>query len=154
MTRFILRRLAISVPVLLGISVTTYLFLVLAPGDPITAMLSPQQMSALGPGWVEQKREELGLNKPFPVRYGLWMKEVLHGNLGYSYRGGEPVVNLIAERIGPTLRLMATVMFIALAIGIPLGVLSALKQYTWIDYLVTIFGFAAVSVPSFFLALG
>ena len=154
MTRFILRRLAISIPVLLGISISTYLFLSLAPGDPVTAMLSPEQMSSLGPEWVEQQREALGLNKPFPVRYGLWMKEVAQGNLGFSYRGGQPVLDLILERIGPTLRLMATVMVIALALGIPLGVLSALKQYSWIDYLVTILGFTAVSVPSFFLALG
>ena len=117
-------------------------------------MLSPEQMSSLGPEWVEQQREALGLNKPFPVRYGLWMKEVAQGNLGFSYRGGQPVLDLILERIGPTLRLMATVMVIALALGIPLGVLSALKQYSWIDYLVTILGFTAVSVPSFFLALG
>lgn len=82
MTRFILRRLAISIPVLLGISVSTYLFLSLAPGDPITAMLSPEQMSSLGPDWVEQQREALGLNDPFPVRYGLWLKEVAQGNLG------------------------------------------------------------------------
>lgn len=154
MTRFILRRLAIAIPVLFGISVTTYLFLSLAPGDPVTAMLSPEQMASLGPTWVEQKREELGLNDPFPVRYGLWMKELAHGNLGYSYRGGEPVLHLIIERLGPTFRLMATVMVLALVIGIPLGVLSALKQYSWIDYLVTVLGFAAVSVPSFFLALG
>jgi len=154
MTRFILRRLAISIPVLLGISISTYLFLSLAPGDPVTAMLSPEQMSSLGPEWVEQQREALGLNKPFPVRYGLWMKEVAQGNLGFSYRGGQPVLDLILERIGPTLRLMATVMVIALALGIPFGVLSALKQYSWIDYLVTILGFTAVSVPSFFLALG
>ena len=154
MTRFILRRLAISIPVLLGISISTYFFLSLAPGDPVTAMLSPERMASLGPKWVEQQREALGLNKPFPVRYGLWMKEIAQGNLGFSYRGGQPVLDLILERIGPTLRLMATVMVIALALGIPLGVLSALKQYSWIDYLVTILGFASVSVPSFFLALG
>jgi peptide/nickel transport system permease protein len=154
MTRFILRRIAISIPVLLGISFTTYLFLTLAPGDPVTAMLSPEQMSSLGPDWVEQQREALGLNDPFPVRYGLWMKEVAQGNLGFSYRGGAPVLDLITERLAATLRLMATVMALALALGIPLGVISALKQYSWIDYLVTVLGFAAVSVPSFFLALG
>ena len=154
MTGFILRRLAISIPVLLGISVTTYLFLTFAPGDPVTAMLSPEQIASLGPEWVEQQRERLGLNDPFPVRYGLWMREVAAGNLGYSYRGGEPVVELIFERLGPTLRLMATAMVLAITLGVPLGVLSALKQYSWIDYFVTVLGFAAVSVPSFFLALG
>lgn len=154
MTRFILRRLLIAIPVLFGISLSTYTVLALAPGDPVTAMLSPERMASLGPEWVERKRAELGLDKPFPVRYGLWMKEVLQGNLGYSYRGGEPVLDLIVERIGPTLRLMTTVTFIALVIGIPLGVISALRQYSWIDHLVTISGFAAISLPSFFLALG
>jgi peptide/nickel transport system permease protein len=154
MIRFIVRRVAISIPVLLGISLATYLFLILAPGDPITAMLNPEQMASLGPDWVEQRREAMGLNDPLPVRYGLWLKEVMQGNLGFSYRGGEPVTQLIVERLGPTLRLMATVMAFAIIIAVPLGVLSALKHYSWLDYLVTIVGFAAVSVPSFFLALG
>jgi peptide/nickel transport system permease protein len=82
------------------------------------------------------------------------LQEVTRGNLGFSYRGGQPVTDLILERIGPTLRLMATALTFAIALAIPLGVLSALKQYSWLDYLVTILGFAAVSVPSFFLALG
>jgi peptide/nickel transport system permease protein len=154
MTRYIMRRVAIAIPVLLGISLATYVFLILAPGDPITAMLNPQQIASLGPNWVEERREAMGLNEPLPVRYGLWLKEVAQGNLGYSYRGGQPVTDLIVERIGPTLRLMATVLVIAIALAIPLGVLSALKQYSWLDYLVTLIGFAAVSVPSFFLALG
>jgi peptide/nickel transport system permease protein len=153
MTRFIMRRVAISIPVLLGISLATYVFLILAPGDPLTAMLNPRQIASLGPNWVEERREAMGLNDPLPVRYGLWLKEVAQGNLGYSYRGGQPVTDLIVERIGPTLRLMATVLVIAIALAIPLGVLSALKQYSWLDYLVTILGFTAVSVPSFFLAL-
>lgn len=154
MTRYILRRIAISIPVLLGISVATYLFLVLAPGDPLTAMLNPEQIASLGPEWVEQRREAMGLNDPFPVRYGKWLSEVVRGNLGYSYRGGQPVAEMIAERIGPTLRLMATVLVFAIALGVPLGVLSALRQYSWLDNVITLLGFAAVSVPSFFLALG
>ncbi len=154
MTPFILRRLVIAIPVLVGISISTYLFLTFAPGDPVTAMLSPEQVSSLGPEWVEQQRERLGLNDPFPVRYGRWMQEVVSGNLGYSYRGGDPVAELIFERLGPTLRLMAAAMTLAILFGIPLGIISALKQYSWIDYLVTVLGFAAVSVPSFFLALG
>jgi peptide/nickel transport system permease protein len=154
MTRYILRRVAISIPVLLGISVATYLFLVLAPGDPLTAMLNPEQIASLGPDWVERRREAMGLNDPFPVRYGKWLSEVVQGNLGYSYRGGQPVAEMIAERIGPTLRLMATVLVFAIALGVPLGVLSALRQYSWLDNVITLLGFAAVSVPSFFLALG
>ena len=88
-----------------------------------------------------------------PVRYALWLGEVVQGNLGYSYRGRQPVTEMIAERIGPTLRLMATVLVFALAIAMPLGVLSAIKQYSWVDYLATILGFTAISIPSFFLAL-
>ena len=128
MTRFIMRRVAISIPVLLGISLATYVFLILAPGDPLTAMLNPRQIASLGPNWVEERREAMGLNEPLPVRYGLWLKEVAQGNLGYSYRGGQPVTELIVERIGPTLRLMATVLVFAIALAIPLGVLSALKH--------------------------
>jgi peptide/nickel transport system permease protein len=154
MGRYLLRRLLISIPVLFGISIATYAFLSFAPGDPVTALLSPQSIATLGPDWVEQRREALGLNDPLPVRYGLWLKEMAKGNLGYSYRDGEPVSELILNRVGATVKLMTMVVLLSLLIGIPLGIISAIKQYSWIDYLGAIFGFGAVSVPSFFLALG
>ncbi len=153
MGRYLLRRLIISIPVLIGITIATYTIVNLAPGDPVSALLNPEQVAALGPGWVEQQKEALGLNKPLPVRYGLWIKEIARGNLGFSLVDRQPVAHKLAERIWPTLRLMLLALTIALLVAIPAGVISALKQYSLLDYIVTAFGFLAISIPSFFLAL-
>jgi peptide/nickel transport system permease protein len=154
MGRFILRRLLIAIPVLFGISLATYAMGSMAPGDPVTALLSPGQMANFGPEWIEHRKEALGLNKPVPVRYGLWLKEIAKGNLGYSYQDGQPVTKKISERVWPTLKLMSVVLLISILLGVPLGILAAVKQYSVFDYLANILGFAAVSIPSFFLGLG
>jgi peptide/nickel transport system permease protein len=153
MGRYILRRVLISIPVLFGITLVTYLIVSLAPGDPVSALVDPEQAAVLGPGWMEQQRAELGLDKPLPVRYGLWLKEVVTGNLGYSFSDRQPVSDKIAERIWPTVKLMLTVQLLALMIGVPIGVLSAVRQYSLLDYAATVFGFATISIPAFFLAL-
>jgi len=153
MGRYLLRRLIISIPVLFGITLVTYVIVNLAPGDPVSAMIDPEQIANLGPGWLEQQRAALGLDKPLPVRYLLWLKEAAQGNLGFSYSDRQPIADKIVERIWPTLKLMLTVQVLALLIAVPIGVLSAVKQYSWIDYLATIFGFTTISIPSFFLAL-
>ncbi|MEA2512150.1 MAG: peptide/nickel transport system permease protein [Thermomicrobiales bacterium] len=154
MGRYLLRRLVIAVPILFGISLTTFALGNVAPGDPVTAMLDPKQMANLGPEWVEQRKEALGLNKPAATRYVIWLKELSRGNLGYSYQDGQPVWRKISERIWPTLLLMSTVLIMANLIGIPLGLLAAVKQYSVFDYAASLLGFAAVSIPSFFLGLG
>ncbi|MBX3068931.1 MAG: ABC transporter permease [Thermomicrobiales bacterium] len=153
MGRYILRRLLISIPVLFGITLVTYLIVSLAPGDPVSALVNPEQIAELGPGWLEARRAELGLDEPIPIRYGLWMKEVAQGNLGYSYTDRRPVSTTIGERIWPTVKLMLTVQILALLIAVPIGIISAIRQYSLIDYIVTIFGFATISIPAFFLAL-
>lgn len=153
MGRFLLRRILISIPVLLGITVAMFIIINLAPGDPVTALLNPEQAANLGPGWVEQQKEKLGLNDPPPVRYLYWLRETVSGNLGYSYSDRVPVSEKIGERLWPTLKLMSLVLVLAIAVGVPLGILSALRQYSFIDYLLTVLGFLTVSIPSFFLAL-
>ncbi len=153
MGQYLLRRLLLSIPVLLGITIATYGIINLAPGDPVSAMISPEAASSLGPGWVAQQRAALGLDKPLPVRYALWLKEVVRGNLGFSLRDRQPINQKVIERLWPTLKLMGTALLIAIAIAIPLGILSAIKQYSFLDYLATISGFAAISIPSFFLSL-
>ncbi|HEY8598351.1 MAG TPA: ABC transporter permease [Thermomicrobiales bacterium] len=153
MGQYLLRRLLLSIPVLLGITIATYAIINLAPGDPVSAMISPEAASSLGPDWVAQQRAALGLDKPLPVRYGLWLKEVVSGNLGFSLRDRQPINQKVIERLWPTLKLMGTSLLIAIAIAVPLGILSAIKQYSILDYLATISGFAAISIPSFFLSL-
>lgn len=153
MARYILRRVVISIPVLLGITMVTYVIINLAPGDPISAMLDPEQIASLGPDWVAQQKAALGLNDPLPVRYVLWVEQVAQGNLGFSYNDRLSVMSKIRERLWPTTKLMLTVEFISLLVAIPLGVISAVKQYSLTDYIATVFGFTAVSIPAFFLAL-
>jgi peptide/nickel transport system permease protein len=126
----------------------------LAPGDPVAALINPETAALLGPEWYALQRERLGLDAPVPVRYVRWISEIAQGNFGYSTFDRLPVINKIADRVWPTLYLMLTVQVISLTIAIPVGIISALKQYSTIDYAVTIFGFAAISIPSFFLALG
>jgi peptide/nickel transport system permease protein len=154
MGRYILRRLAISVPVLIGITLFTYLIINLAPGDPVSAMINPELEALLGPEYVEEQRERLGLNDPLPVRYGIWLGQLARGNFGYSLSDRQPVSQKILARVWPTVKLMMAVQLLALVVAIPLGILSALRQYTFIDYIATLFAFGAVSIPNFFLALG
>lgn len=153
MGQFLLRRLAISMPVLLGITLATYIIISLAPGDPVTALISPEAAASLGPEWVAQQRQVLGLDKPLPVRYVLWLRETARGNLGFSLVDRQPIGAKVHERLWPTFRLMGTALLLSLLIAVPVGVLSALRQYSPLDYIVTVLGFAAVAVPGFFLGL-
>jgi peptide/nickel transport system permease protein len=144
----------VSIPVLFGITILTYLMIDIAPGDPLSGMIDPQMEAQLGPEWFAQQRKALGLDEPLPVRYTLWLKELARGNFGYSYNDRQPVADKIESRIWPTLKLMLVVQVLALTIALPIGIISALKQYSIIDYVATIFAFSAVSIPNFFLALG
>jgi peptide/nickel transport system permease protein len=153
MGRYFLRRLVISVPVLLFVTLIAFTLVNLAPGDPVSAMINPATRAELGPDWVKQRQEALGLDKPVIYRYGIWLKELVQGNLGYSLIGGQPVADQIKARIGPTLLLMVSAITLGTLIGIPLGMYSALRPNSSADYLLTIFGFLAISTPVFFLGL-
>lgn len=154
MGQYLLQRLMVSVPVLLGITLVVYVVISLAPGDPVDALVNPEQVAALGPEFLAQQREALGLNQPILVRYGIWLREAVQGNLGFSFQDRQPISTKIGERLWPTLRLMLAAQIIAIIISIPVGVMSALRQYSLLDYGATVLGFAAISVPSFFLSLG
>jgi peptide/nickel transport system permease protein len=149
---YVVRRLALAVPLLLGITVITFVIVNLAPGDPITALLNPQEMRVISAAELAKLREGLGLNQPLPVRYALWLKEVAQGNLGYSIQTREPVLDLVFQRLPATIGLTGTSLALALLIGATLGALSALRQYTVFDYVTTLLAFFGVSVPAFFVA--
>src|SRR5205823_14323135 len=149
MFSFILRRLLISLPVLLGITVISYAIVNLAPGSRIDLLIDPN----LSPLDVERKRHELGLDQPLHVRYLLWLGELLRGNLGYSIVNYQPVAVRIGERLVPTLSLILCALVIAYLVAIPTGVLSALRQYSKLDFAATVAALLGVSVPSFFLGL-
>ena len=152
MTSYILRRLLINVPVLLGITVLVFTFLLLAPGDPVSAYIRPEQ--GANEALREALRKELGLDQPAPVRYARWLGLVLQGNLGYRAVGGQPVNEVVARGLRGSLVLMSTALAIGCLIGIPFGIISALRQYSKLDFALTTLAFLGVSTPSFLLGLG
>src|SRR5215204_1446399 len=151
--QYVLRRLAMVIPMLLGITIITYVIISLAPGDPVSAMINPQEMNVRSDDELDQIRADLGLNDPIPVRYALWLKEAVQGNLGYSYQNKTPVVQMIGDRLPETLILTCSALFLAMTIGVTLGIISARKQYSSLDYVLTISAFFGLSVPAFFFAL-
>lgn len=153
MLKYILRRLLISIPVLIGITIIVFALINLAPGDPVTGMIDPT-LGDFSPELIERERARLGLDQPLPVQYLLWLGRVLQGDLGYSLINRKPVAQLIAQRIVPTLQLTFAALVVSIVLGVGIGILSALKPYSLLDYVVTFFSFAAVSVPGFFLSLG
>lgn len=148
-----MRRLLISVVVLLGISMVLFALLKLMPGDPAEMMLDPLSFQGDRAAALARLRAELGLDRPVPVQYISWMGQLLHGNFGYSYVDGRPVGQIILGRLGPTAMLMGSALIIALVVGIPVGMLAALRRNSWIDYISTFVSLLAISVPSFFLGL-
>lgn len=152
MTRYILNRVAITIPMMIAISIVTFLFINLAPGDPIMAMIDPSQ-SQLTAQDIQRMRENLGLNKPLPVRYVIWLGQALQGNLGYSYITSQPVLLRISQRLPPTLELMGVALFLSTVFGVTLGVVAALKRYSFLDYFLSVVALFGLSVPGFFLAL-
>lgn len=149
MSQYILRRLIIMIPVLIGITFINFGIVNLAPGDAVDLMIDPNMSEAD----KEIRRENLGLNDPFLVRYYNWIRELLRGNLGYSFTTYKPVKERVLERLFPTLYLMGTAFALAYLIAIPLGILSALKPYSWLDYLTSFIGLSGVSIPTFFSGL-
>ncbi len=157
MNRYILRRIVQMLPVLFGITVITFTFTELAPGDAVAAMILMNPETGVGGDEgsnAEALRKKYGLDKPPPILYAQWMAGLFQGDLGVRIRSGIPVSEEISKRLPATLRLMAAAMLISIALGIPLGIFSALKQYTPPDYALTFLTFIGISIPGFFAAIG
>jgi peptide/nickel transport system permease protein len=149
MLSHVARRLLVMIPVVFFVTILNFLIIIMVPGDPVDTSFNPNASAADN----QAKRTALGLYDPVPVRYGKWLIRVLHGDLGYSFATYESVGSILGERIGPTLLLMGTAMLIAYAFAIPIGIVSATKQYTPLDYAMTGFSFIGISVPAFFFGL-
>lgn len=152
MLAYVARRLLIAVPVLFGILLISFILVQMMPGDPVRALMSPEEMAA-SPEFIERRREELGLNDPVVVQFFTWVRELFQGNLGYSFHRKTAVTEMIGERLGPTILLAVTGLVLGLAIGVTIGVIAALKQNSWFDYVSAAASMAAVSIPAFFLGL-
>ncbi len=153
MTTYILKRILITIPLLLGITVIIFSLIHLAPGDPVTGMIDPT-LGTLSAEAIAQERSRLGLDMPLPLQYAAWLGRMVRGDLGYSLVRRSPVTELIGRRIESTLQLTVSALALAVVAGVSIGIISAVKQYSWIDSLFTFLSFGAVSIPGFFLALG
>lgn len=149
MGRYILRRLVMLVPVLLGVSFVTFALIRLVPGDIVTNMMGVT--AAQNPEVRARVLHELGLDRPLLEQYLWWLGRILRGDLGYSFIHGTPVLGEVSRRYPITLQLTAMSMTIALAIGIPMGILSATRRGTLIDYLARVFSLVGISTPNFFV---
>ena len=149
MLKYIGKRLLLMLPVILGISFILFTIMDLTPGDPARVILgeyaSQDEINAL--------REEMGLNDNFFVRYGRYVADAVTGDFGTSYRSSTPVVEEIAARFPATLQIAMLAMFIAVLIGIPVGIISAIRQYSFADILSTVTALAFTSIPAFWLGL-
>jgi len=151
MATYILRRALISIPILLGITILVFVFLAIAPGDPVSAFIRPEL--ANNEAMRKVIIERYGLDQPLPVRYFRWLAEALQGNLGYAAVGGLPIAPTVFRGLLASATLMLAALGIGIVVGIPLGVLSALKQYSKLDFGLTGLAFLGVSTPSFMLGL-
>ncbi|NLH82122.1 MAG: ABC transporter permease [Phyllobacteriaceae bacterium] len=146
---FIARRLLLAIPTLLIISLFVFSLQKLLPGDPVLVMAGEERDPAL----LELLRAKYHLNDPIPVQYATWICNAVRGDLGISLRTNQPVVDLIAEKLPVTLQLALMSMTFALVIGIPLGILAAVKKNTILDYLTSVLALSGLSVPNFWLGI-
>ena len=150
MSRYLVRRVLLAIPTLLLISFVLFAILSLAPGDPLSQFAANP---AVPPEVRENIRRALGLDQPWPVRYVKWLIAVAHGDWGFSFGSRMPVWDLIKLRIPSTLAVVGIAYIIALVIAVPIGILSAVKQYSIFDHAATTFAFMGFSVPTFFTGL-
>lgn len=148
MGKYIIKRILIAIPVLIGITIIDYAIMCLA-GSPLEMLKGPRVSEAA----VEAKRISLGLDKPIYVQYFVWLRELLRGNMGYSMKSFQPVSAMIASHLGPTLLLMGVSLIASLIIALPAGIYSAVHQYSKQDYAVVTASFLGSSIPGFFLSL-
>ena len=145
MFAYILRRVVSTIPVMAVVALLVFSLLYIAPGDPATIIAGDQA----SPADIERIRISLGLDRPFLVRFASWAWDVLHGDLGSSIFTNLPVTHMIAQRIEPTVSLMLLTLCISLAFAIPLGVVAAWKQGSWIDRIAMLLSTAGFSIPVF-----
>jgi len=149
MLLFILRRILISIPTLILVSIFVFALQKLLPGDPILVMAGEDR----DPEVIAMLRERYRMNEPIVMQYFYWAADVLRGDLGTSLRTNEPVLSLIASKLPVTIQLAIMSMLFAILIGIPAGILSAARKGTWVDWLANIIALSGLSIPNFWLGI-
>jgi peptide/nickel transport system permease protein len=150
MQKYVLKRLLTLIPVLFIVSVVIFMLIHLVPGDPASAMLGEQAT----PEQIEALREKLGLNEPLVLQYIYWVRDIFRGDLGTSLFMDGTMVEIIREHMIPTLQQTAVAIVFATAVGVPLGMIAAIKRGTLVDQSISVFSIIGVSMPSFLMGLG
>ena len=149
MIKYVFKRLLLMIPVLLGVSLIVFTIISLRPGDPATVILGTDAPKEA----IDALNHELGFDQPLPVRYLDYITSALQGDFGNSYRTGQPVFDEIFSRFPNTLKLALCAIVLSVLIGVPIGILSAIKQYSILDYISTVSAMFLASVPQFWLGL-
>lgn len=149
MWSLILRRVALAVPTLFLVMVFVFVLQRMLPGDPLLVMAGEERDPAI----LEELRKLYGFDRSIPVQFVFWLREIASGNFGASLRTGAPVTELIAQTLPVTIQLAIASLIIALLIGIPTGVLSAVKKGTWLDYVANTISLSGLSIPNFWLGI-
>ena len=156
MKEYIVKRLLLAIPTLLGITLITFMIIQLAPGNPVERKLQLDEgikAEEITKEIVEQTKKLYGLDKPIYVRYWIWLKQIATLNFGESYKDHRPVIDKIKERLPVTLTLNLISIFLVYVIAIPVGIFSAVRDGTVLDRIITFLLFALYSIPSFWLAM-
>ena len=149
MTRYIVRRFIQLIPTLFLASIVVFCIIALAPGDPAVMMASSDATAEQ----IQAERVRMGLDRPLPVRYAIWLTDVARLNLGYSLYTRRPVIKVVGEAFPNTVKLATISFIISVLIGFPLGMMAALKQNSKADALITAFNSLGLSIPSFWLGI-
>jgi peptide/nickel transport system permease protein len=150
MRQFLLKRLLVTIPTLLAISIIIFGILALAPGDPLGEFASNPAITA---EVRENIRKSLGLDQPVYIRYFKWFGSFVRGDMGYSFNSRSPVADLLWQRLPTTLLIVGTAYILGLLIAFPLGIISAVKRYSATDQIITTIAFLGFSIPPFFTGL-
>ena len=153
MTRYITRRVLIIIPFYFFVTLVVFLLISSTPGDPVVQIVGIDGLNRLSAAQLQRIRSQYGFDKPLYVRYFIWLRNAVQGDLGLSYGGQRPVLDDLAQRTGPTLLLMATGLLLSILIGVPLGILMALRRGSVLDYIITVLTFVNYSIPTFFLGM-
>lgn len=150
MFNYLFKRLFTSIPTLIAISIVIFTILALAPGDPMGEFATNPSITT---EVRENIRRSLGLDQPIYIRYFKWVYAFLQGDLGYSFTSRSPVLDLILQRLPTTLSVVGIAYILGIIIAFPLGIISALKRYTFLDQIITTFSFLGFSLPTFFTGI-
>ncbi|MEZ5843676.1 MAG: ABC transporter permease [Hyphomicrobiaceae bacterium] len=149
MWKLILNRLVVAIPTLFLVTVLVFALQRVMPGDPLLVMAGEER----DPAVLEELRHHYGFDQPLPIQFLAWLREVLTGNFGASLRTGEPVLKLVGQTLPVTIQLAVASLLIAAAIGIPMGILAAVRKGTWVDAVANVVSLSGLSIPNFWLGI-